>query len=137
MAWPQQDGAANGSQPFSSGGKTNVIGGWLPSLTFSFGITMIRNHPIVSGAVAGALVWGAVTAMLFRISGDNLPHHVLMVLVWIPDRLSDWVTMDLFGAAREASIFAFLPLSFAYWVCIGAAGGAVVILARRNPPRPT
>jgi len=31
----QQDGSANGSQPFCSGDKSNVIGGWLPSLTLS------------------------------------------------------------------------------------------------------
>ena len=29
----EPDGAANGSQPFCSEGKTYVIGGWLPSLT--------------------------------------------------------------------------------------------------------
>jgi hypothetical protein len=93
---------------------------------------MIRNHPISSGAVAGALVWAAVTVMLFRVSGDTLLHRALRLLTWIPDRLSDWVTMDLFGAAREASIFAFLGLTLVYWVCIGAALGAIVVVARRN-----
>jgi hypothetical protein len=33
----QQDGPANESQPFSAGDNSNVIGGWLPSLTFAFG----------------------------------------------------------------------------------------------------
>src|SRR5258707_7781579 len=37
MGFGQHDGAANGSQPFSSEDKTNVIGGWLPSLTFAVG----------------------------------------------------------------------------------------------------
>ena len=29
----EQDGPANGSQPFSSGDKSSTPGGWLPSLT--------------------------------------------------------------------------------------------------------
>ncbi len=33
----EPDGAANVSQPFSSQEKTNVIGGWLPSLAFALG----------------------------------------------------------------------------------------------------
>jgi hypothetical protein len=33
----RRGGPANGSQPFSSGNKSNVIGGWLPSLTFALG----------------------------------------------------------------------------------------------------
>ncbi len=35
----QQDGAANRSQPLSSEYKSDVTGGWLPSLTFALGLT--------------------------------------------------------------------------------------------------
>lgn len=37
-------GPANGSQPFSSGGKSNIIGGWLPSLTFSLALFRMRDQ---------------------------------------------------------------------------------------------
>jgi hypothetical protein len=43
----QPEGAANGSQPFSSGDKSNVTGGWLPSLTFALGV-MARNFFVVA-----------------------------------------------------------------------------------------
>lgn len=33
----QQNGAATGSQPIRSEGNPNVIGGWLPSLSFALG----------------------------------------------------------------------------------------------------
>jgi hypothetical protein len=39
----EQDSPANGSQPFSSGDKSNVIGGWLPSLTFAFYTSLLQN----------------------------------------------------------------------------------------------
>src|SRR5438477_11814249 len=52
----EQDGAANGSQPFSSGNKFNVRGGWLPSLTFAFGKNMSSDKSITEARAR--IIWG-------------------------------------------------------------------------------
>jgi hypothetical protein len=53
----QPSGPANGSQPFRSGDKSNVTGGWLPSLTFAFGhICRVRKKLVIFAIAVTALV---------------------------------------------------------------------------------
>jgi hypothetical protein len=62
----EPDGAANGSQPFSSGDKSNVIGGWLPSLTFAFGgIAMNSGNKPVSTVVVAIIALVLAEALTF------------------------------------------------------------------------
>lgn len=94
---------------------------------------MIRKHPILVGCAAGALVW-AVASWVFFTSGqyDSLFYRSLQVLSWIPDRASRWVTDVVVGGPVETGAFVFLPISLAYWLCIGAGLGATVLLIQRR-----
>jgi hypothetical protein len=94
---------------------------------------MIRKHPIFVGCVAGALVWVAVAWFLFASSHyDSVFYRVAQALSWIPDRTSVWITAAVIGGPVEAGALVFLPMSFAYWLCVGAAAGAGAHLMMRK-----
>ena len=94
---------------------------------------MIRKHPILVGCAAGVLVWAVAAWVLFT-SGqyNSLFYRTLRVLSWIPDRASRWVTDVVLGGPVEAGAFVFLPISFAYWLCIGAALGVAALFIQRG-----
>jgi len=94
---------------------------------------MIQKHPIVVGCAVGALVWAVAAWVLFT-SGqyDSLVYRTLQALSWIPDRGSRWVTAVVIGGPVEVGAFVFLPVSFAYWLCVGAAFGAAALLIQRG-----
>jgi hypothetical protein len=93
---------------------------------------MIRNHPILTGTFAGVIAGAAVIVALYKSAGGTLLYRVLMSLNWLPDRLSDWITMDIFGGPREAGFLAFVPLCIIYWVFIGGAFGYAASLVLRH-----
>ena len=62
----EQDGAANRSQPFSSQEESNVIGGWLPSLTFALGGIECRMKSSLLTAMILALCFGCGTRPTVR-----------------------------------------------------------------------
>ena len=107
----EQDGAANGSQPFSSQEESNVIGGWLPSLTFSLE-QMKQRSPVVSALMMLACIWGGYIALFI---------------------LGNFAVALLWGAAAEMNWpFSFLLLLLSPFVFIGGAIDAIVKFNRER-----
>src|SRR5438045_1381680 len=69
-------GPANRSQPFSSRNKSNVIGGWLPSLTSSFGDTAQFMSRLIDKQMNRAIKYPAVDSVQdLLVSGNSINHH--------------------------------------------------------------
>ena len=94
---------------------------------------MIWKHPILVGCAAGALLWATAAWVLFT-SGqyDSMVYRTLQALSWIPDRASRWIKDVVVGGPVEEGAFVFLPVSFVYWLCIGAALGATALFIQRG-----
>jgi hypothetical protein len=104
-----------------------------PRLSTGFGELMISKHPVLSGAVIGAVLWAAVLVILFFSRDyDSVLYTFLHAINWPPGQIAYWFSQNEMKGPVEAIGLVFLPVSFVYWVCIGIAAvvGGRLILGR-------
>jgi hypothetical protein len=78
------------------------------------------------GAIAGVVLWAAVLGFLyFSRDYESVFYRSLHSMNWPPGQLARWITANELKGPVEAGGLVFLPVSFAYWVCIGIAAAVI------------